>query len=91
MAENGKIRRGIDFDLTTFTDGAMRLNGNGPNSGIMFDGGNGGEVFSNATETGPCLNVRIGKSGLRVWDSEGQRVLLEITDAGVRIVEPVET
>jgi hypothetical protein len=90
MAENGRIKRGIDFDLSTFTEGAMRITGQGPSSGIVFDDGASGEVYSDGTSGAKTLNIRVGKDGLRVWDSTGQHVLMEITDEGVRIVKVAE-
>lgn len=80
-AENGRAKRGIDFDLTTFSDGAVRIAGAGPSSGVMFDGGESGEVYAEAG----AMNLRIGKQGLKIWNSEGTEVLLEVTDEGVRV------
>lgn len=87
MAENGKVRRGIDFDMTTFTEGALRITGAGPNSGVVFDGGASGEIFSDSNEGKSTTNIRIGKDGLKIWDSTGSQVLLEVTDQGVRILK----
>lgn len=85
MAENGRIRRGIDFEMTTFSEGALRVTGNGPGSGIVFDAGWGGEIYTEEQHGRRLANIRVGTAGLRVLDSSGKTVLLEITDDGVKI------
>lgn len=80
-SENGEIRRGIDFDKTTFTEGALRVTGAGPSSGIVFDAGKSGEMYSQDE----VLNIRIGSKGLKIWNSDGTKVLLEITDDGIHL------
>ncbi len=84
FSENGHIRRGIDFEQTTFREGALRITGNGPMSGIVFDQGSAGEVYSDPTSG--SLNIRIGHKGLRIWNPSGTLLLMEITNDGVRIV-----
>lgn len=83
MSENGRIRRGIDFDKTTFTEGALRISGEGQGSGVTFDKGASGEIYSDPADS--SLNVRIGSGGFKLWSSDGKRVLATITDAGIEI------
>lgn len=83
MSENGPIRRGIDFDKTTFSEGAMRISGTGPASGLVFDHGVSGEVYSDSTEN--SLNIRIGSGGLKLWSSDGKRLLCKIDDKSIEI------
>ncbi|WP_043342548.1 sulfotransferase family 2 domain-containing protein [Belnapia moabensis] len=71
MSENGRIRRGIDFDLTTFTEGALRIAGAGENSGIVFDNGTGGQIYSEPSPDGPTLCIRAGRGGLRILTADG--------------------
>jgi hypothetical protein len=83
MSENGHIARGIDFDKTTFSEGAMRIAGAGPNSGLVFDRGRSGEIHSDVADG--SLNLRIGENGLKVWSSDGSRLLAHFTDRGIAI------
>jgi len=84
LSANGHILRGIDFDLTTFKEGAIRIAGAGANSGIIFDGGTSGEIYSVDATT----HLRIGERGLKIWNSDGTELLLEMTTYGVRIHKP---
>ena len=89
-ADNGPIRRGIDFDDTTFREGALRVTGVGSGSGIVFDSGIGGEIYSETVSGGRKQTViKIGSNGLKIMDSTGQHVLMSITDEGVQIMKPV--
>jgi hypothetical protein len=91
-AENGLIRRGIDFDDTTFREGAFRITGVGSGSGIVFDSGAGGEIYSEPVSDGGHQTViKLGSGGLRIMDSTGQHVLMSITDEGVRIVKSADS
>lgn len=81
FSENGQVRRGIDFEKTTFTDGAMRITGAGRSSGIIFDDGGSGEIYSGSGAT----NIRIGSNGLKIWNAEGTEILMEINQHGVHI------
>lgn len=81
MSENGHVARGIDFDKTTFSEGALRITGAGPNSGVVFDHGLSGEIHSDTTDG--SLNLRIGQGGFKLWSSDGSRVIAHITDDGL--------
>lgn len=83
MSENGHVRRGVDFDKTTFSEGAMRISGVGAGSGFVFDQGNSGEIYSDSNDA--ALNIRIGRGGLKLWSSDGKKLLCEITDNGIEI------
>jgi hypothetical protein len=59
--ENGKIKRGVDLSMSTFTEGALLITGAGEKSGIVFDHGKSGEVYANDD----CvLVIRSGEKGL---------------------------
>lgn len=83
MSENGHIRRGLDFDKTTFSEGAMRLSGVGANSGLIFDNGRSGEIYSSAADS--SMNIRIGQGGLKIWSSDGSKVILSFGDDAIEI------
>jgi hypothetical protein len=83
MSENGHIRRGSDFDKTTFREGAMRISGAGPASGVTFDQGASGEIYSDPADA--SLNLRIGGGGFKLWSSDGKRLLATISDNGIEI------
>lgn len=83
MSENGHIAKGIDFDKTTFSDGAFRIAGAGSKSGIIFDNSASGEIYSNVEDT--SINIRVGQGGLKILSSDGSRVILEITDDSIKI------
>lgn len=83
MSENGHISRGIDFDMTTFSEGALRISGVGPNSGLVFDQGSSGEIYSDPADS--SLNLRVGAGGLKIWSSDGTRLIAHFTDAGIAI------
>jgi len=73
---NGTIARGIDFDASTFSDGALRITGGGAYSGVIFDGGDGGQIFTEQTSEGPVLHIRAGKGGIRFSDHEGNPIMI---------------
>ncbi|MEN0074554.1 MAG: hypothetical protein AAGC69_09225 [Paracraurococcus sp.] len=75
MSENGRIKRGIDFDLTSFTEGALRILGAGDRSGIMFDGGTGGQIYAEPSAAGPVLCIRAGQGGLKFLSEDGSTIL----------------
>jgi hypothetical protein len=83
MSENGRIRRGIDFDKTTFSEGALRIAGSGPGSGITFDQGNSGEAFSDPINA--SLSIRVGAGGLKLRSPDGKRLICNITDNSIEI------
>ncbi len=90
MLGNRRIARGIDFDKTTFTEGAVRITGAGAGSGIVFDGGPGGEIYTEPSAAGPAMTLRSGAGGLKIYDSDGTNLLMEISDEGVRIHKSAE-
>lgn len=59
--ENGRIKRGVDLSLSTFSEGAMLVSAGGPKSGIVFDHGASGEVFADNDGT---LVLKSGNTGL---------------------------
>jgi hypothetical protein len=61
-SENGLVKRGIDFGKTSFTEGAFVISGRGSGSGIVFDEGDSGQIYSNGEGN---MTVRIGR-GLRI-------------------------
>jgi hypothetical protein len=81
MSENGHVRRGIDFDRTTFSEGAMRISGLGTGSGVLFDQGSSGEIYSDPNDA--SLNLRVGNGGLKLWSSDGKKLLCKVTDRGI--------
>lgn len=72
--ENGRIARGIDLSLSTFTDGAMLITGAGRKSGIIFDLGGSGEVYSDGEG---LLTVRGGAKGVSLETESGDYLRLE--------------
>lgn len=83
MSENGLIQRGIDFDKTTFTEGAMRISGVGLGSGIIFDHGTSGEIYSDSHDC--SLNFKMGNSGIKLWSSDGKKLLCAISENSFEI------
>ncbi|MGV1873889.1 hypothetical protein [Agrobacterium rosae] len=87
MVEDGLIARGIDFDKVKFFDGALRISGDGPRSGIIFDDGVGGEIYSEIANGAHTLVTKIGSGGMKILDSTGTKILFQITDQGVDFVQ----
>ena len=67
--ENGKIKRGLDMSMSTFTDGAVLITSAGPKSGITFDQGSSGEIYSEEDGT---LVVKGGANGVRIELQQGE-------------------
>jgi len=70
-SENAHIRRGIDFEKTTFEDGALVISGRGPKSGIVFDNSDSGEVFSDGKGD---MTVKIGSGSLSIILSDSEQI-----------------
>jgi hypothetical protein len=66
--ENGRIRRGLDMSLSTFTEGAVRITAGGEQSGIVYDGGASGEVYAEKDGT---LVVKGGEKGVKILCGHG--------------------
>ena len=60
--ENGRIRRGVDLSLSTFNEGALLISSGGEKSGIVFDKGDSGEIYS---EVDGSLVIKSGRNGIR--------------------------
>lgn len=61
-SENGLVKKGIDFGKTCFTEGAFIISGRGPESGIIFDNADSGQIYSDGEGN---MTVKIGRA-LRV-------------------------
>lgn len=89
VADFDRARIGLDFRGAVFREGAAQFRTVNPGSGIVFNGGKGGEVYAQAQsaqeQEESCLTIRAGKGGLRILDHSGERELLSI-DAQGRIV-----
>lgn len=87
---DGTVRRGIDFDRVRFSDGAFRVAGFGPRTGVIFDDGHGGELYSEICGNGHRFCLRAGDGGLRLLNSAGTEVLMEIRDDHIWIKKEPE-
>lgn len=75
---------GLDFRATVFNWGAMHINGAGQGTGIVFNSGAGGELYSGkrwgdkGVSSGEWMTVRLAEVGLRVVSADGTAELLTI-------------
>lgn len=61
--ENGKIKRGVDLSMSTFTEGALLISSGDDKSGILFDHGNSGKIYADKEGT---LVLQSGNTGLKI-------------------------
>ncbi|MDX3883207.1 MAG: hypothetical protein QHC65_02210 [Sphingomonas sp.] len=89
VADFDRARIGLDFRGAVFREGAAQFRTVGSGTGIVFNGGKGGEVYAEAqsavAQEDSCLTIRCGKAGLRILDSAGEKTLIHIDGEG-RIV-----
>ncbi|WP_165820004.1 polysaccharide pyruvyl transferase family protein [Microvirga sp. KLBC 81] len=79
-------RMGLDFSQTLFRSGAIQLKSEGPGTGIIFDDGRGGEIYTGTrwvgTETPRWQTIRMAEEGIRIVSPDGKRELLAIDAYG---------
>lgn len=67
--ENGRIRRGVDLSMSTFSEGALLISSAGEKSGIVFDHGKSGELYANNDGE---LVIKAGSNGVRLLFQAGE-------------------
>ena len=72
--ENGRIKRGIDLSMSTFTEGALLLTSGGDKSGIVFDHGKSGKIYSEEDGT---LVLEPGCMGIKIILNKNDFVIIK--------------
>lgn len=86
VADFERSRMGLDFRGTIFREGAAQFRTVSSGTGIIFNGGQGGEIYAEAKNASEqedsCLTIRAGEGGLRIMDPSGEKELIHINGQG---------
>lgn len=75
-----EARIGLDFGMTRYHDGALRLRTESSAEGIVFNDRNGGQIgVDTRTQT---LTLAVAKNGLRIVSNDGSKELFAVEPSG---------
>ncbi|MGO4704324.1 polysaccharide pyruvyl transferase family protein [Microvirga sp. 2MCAF38] len=86
VSDFDKSHIGLDFRRTLFKWGAVQIKSAGPGTGIVFDEGKGGEIYTGSRWVGQDTlrwqTIRMAEEGLRIVTPDGKREVLAVDAYG---------